>query len=44
MPMLDDYSAVVCEIPPAFLDGPPRPRDRQARDGQVRDGQPQDGR
>jgi hypothetical protein len=33
MPMLDGYSAVVCEIPPAFLDGPLRPRDRQSQDG-----------
>jgi hypothetical protein len=49
MPMLDDYSAVVCEIPTAFLDGPLRPPDRQARDGQApdrqaRDGRPRDGR
>lgn len=27
MPLLAEYSAVVCEIPPAFLDGPLQPRD-----------------
>lgn len=27
MPLLAEYSAVVCEIPPGFLDGPLRPRD-----------------
>jgi len=27
MPLLAEYSAVVCEIPPVFLDGPLRSHD-----------------